>query len=99
MVALFVSALLLLINGFFVAAEFSLIAARRSQIESQAEEGDTRAAAAAKSIGELSYMLSASQLGVTLCSLGRKSEQWVARRFSADRMVDDYLYIYRDIVH
>jgi CBS domain containing-hemolysin-like protein len=69
MLALFFSLVLLVVNGFFVAAEFSLIAARRSQIESQAEEGDARAAAAAKSIGELSYMLSASQLGVTLCSL------------------------------
>ena len=69
MIALFVSALLLIVNGFFVAAEFSLIAVRRSQIEAQAEAGDSRAAAAARSIGELSFMLSASQLGVTLCSL------------------------------
>jgi CBS domain containing-hemolysin-like protein len=81
MVALFFSAVLLVVNGFFVAAEFSLIAARRSQIESQAEEGDARAAAAAKSIGELSYMLSASQLGVTLCSLiiGYLAEPAMAR--------------------
>jgi len=69
MIALVASALLLLVNGFFVAAEFSLIAARRSQVEALAEEGDPRAAAAARSIGELSFMLSASQLGVTLCSL------------------------------
>jgi CBS domain containing-hemolysin-like protein len=81
MVALLFSAILLIVNGFFVAAEFSLIAARRSQIESQAEEGDARAAAAAKSIGELSYMLSASQLGVTLCSLviGYLAEPAMAR--------------------
>lgn len=81
MVALFLSAVLLIVNGFFVAAEFSLIAARRSQIESQAEEGDARAAAAAKSIGELSYMLSASQLGVTLSSLmiGYLAEPAMAR--------------------
>ena len=81
MLALLISAVLLVVNGFFVAAEFSLIAARRSQIESQAEEGDARAAAAAKSIGELSYMLSASQLGVTLCSLviGYLAEPAMAR--------------------
>jgi CBS domain containing-hemolysin-like protein len=68
--ALVLSVLLLFVNGFFVAAEFSLIAARKSQLEARAAEGDTRAAAAIRSIGELSFMLSASQLGVTLCSLG-----------------------------
>ena len=69
MLALVASVLLLVANGFFVAAEFSLIAARRSQLEARAAEGDTRAASAAKSVRELSFMLSASQLGVTLCSL------------------------------
>lgn len=69
MAALALSVLLLVVNGFFVAAEFSLIAARRSQLEAQADGGDTRAAAAIRSLGELSLMLSASQLGVTLCSL------------------------------
>jgi CBS domain containing-hemolysin-like protein len=67
--ALVFSVLLLFVNGFFVAAEFSLLAARKSQLEARAAEGDTRAAAAIRSIGELSFMLSASQLGVTLCSL------------------------------
>jgi CBS domain containing-hemolysin-like protein len=67
--ALVFSVLLLFVNGFFVAAEFSLIAARKSQLEAQADGGDARAAAAIRSIGELSFMLSASQLGVTLCSL------------------------------
>jgi CBS domain containing-hemolysin-like protein len=67
--ALVVSLFLLVANGFFVAAEFSLIAARRSQLEARAAEGDARAASAAKSVGELPFMLSASQLGVTLCSV------------------------------
>lgn len=67
--ALVLSVFLLFVNGFFVAAEFSLIAARRSQLEVQADAGDSRAAAAMRSLGELSFMLSASQLGVTLCSL------------------------------
>jgi CBS domain containing-hemolysin-like protein len=77
----FVGSVLLLVgNGFFVAAEFSLIAARKSQLEARAAEGDTRAAAAARSVGELSFMLSASQLGVTLCSvlLGFLAEPTVA---------------------
>ena len=78
---LVVSVLLLLANGFFVAAEFSLIAARKSQLEARAAEGDARAASAAKSVGELSFMLSASQLGVTLCSLvlGYLAEPTMAR--------------------
>jgi CBS domain containing-hemolysin-like protein len=81
MVALLFAVLLLFANGFFVAAEFSLIAARRSQLEAQAEEGNARAAAAVRSLGELSFMLSASQLGVTLCSLllGYTGEPTVAR--------------------
>ena len=67
--ALVVSALLLGANAFFVGAEFSLIAARRSRLDALASEGDVRAVAAAKSVRELSFMLSASQLGVTFCSL------------------------------
>ena len=63
MLALFFSAVLLFVNGFFVAAEFSLIAARKSQLDARAAEGDARAASAARSVGELSFMLSASQLG------------------------------------
>jgi len=63
------SVVLLLANGFFVAAEFSLIAARRSQLEARAAQGDSRAASAVRSLSELSFMLSASQLGITLCSV------------------------------
>jgi CBS domain containing-hemolysin-like protein len=77
----FVGSILLLVgNGFFVAAEFSLIAARKSQLEASAAAGDARAAAAARSVGELSFMLSASQLGVTFCSvlLGFLAEPTVA---------------------
>lgn len=67
--ALLASVVLLFANAFFVAAEFSLIAARKSTLEARASEGDARAASAAKSVGELSFMLSASQLGVTFCSV------------------------------
>ena len=61
---------LLVANGFFVAAEFALIAARRTRIEQLAEEGDGRARVAFGLIRELSLMLSASQLGITMASLG-----------------------------
>lgn len=63
------SILLLAANGFFVAAEFALLAARRSRMEALAAEGDRRAAAATSAIRDLSYMLSACQLGITIASL------------------------------
>jgi len=61
---------LLIANGFFVAVEFALVATRRDRLEQHAEEGDARARAAIASVRELSFMLSAAQLGITLASLG-----------------------------
>jgi CBS domain containing-hemolysin-like protein len=69
MAGLLLAVVLLVANGFFVAAEFALIAARQSRIEQLAEEGDARATAAIRSIKELSLMLSAAQLGITIASL------------------------------
>ena len=62
-------ALLLLGNGFFVAAEFALIAARRAQIEPRAEAGSKPAKLTLKAMERVSVMLAASQIGVTVCSL------------------------------
>ena len=61
---------LLIANGFFVGAEFALIAARRTRIEQLAAEGNARAATALASIRELSFMLAGAQLGITMASLG-----------------------------
>lgn len=61
---------LLLANGFFVCAEFALIAARRSHIEHLANQGNRRAVVAMRSIRELSLMLAGAQLGITMASLG-----------------------------
>ena len=61
---------LLLLNGFFVGAEFALIAARRSKIEQLAEEGSKRATVALRAVKELSLMLAGAQLGITMASLG-----------------------------
>ncbi len=61
---------LLLANAFFVAAEFSLMAARRTQVQHLASGGDSRAKVALASIHELSLMLAAAQLGITMASLG-----------------------------
>ncbi|HEX2239712.1 MAG TPA: hemolysin family protein [Actinomycetota bacterium] len=61
---------LLLANGFFVGAEFALVAARRSRIEQLAAEGNPRARVALRSVRELSFMLAGAQLGITMASLG-----------------------------
>ncbi|HEX8557357.1 MAG TPA: hemolysin family protein [Pyrinomonadaceae bacterium] len=62
--------LLVLLNGFFVAAEFALVGVRRSRIETMAESGDRRAKRLMSVLNNLNAYLSASQLGITLASLG-----------------------------
>jgi CBS domain containing-hemolysin-like protein len=70
--ALFLIAVVLLVlaNGFFVAAEFALVRTRRSTVEELAREGRRGAATAARLMEDLSQYLSACQLGITLASLG-----------------------------
>ena len=60
---------LVLINGFFVAAEFSLIRVRFSQLELKAKEGSRLAGQALSVVRRLYDYLSATQLGVTIASL------------------------------
>jgi CBS domain containing-hemolysin-like protein len=59
----------LVVNAFFVGAEFALISVRRSQIEPYAEEGDRRARAVLWGLEHVSALLAAAQLGITLCTL------------------------------
>ncbi|GAA3203861.1 hemolysin family protein [Actinocorallia longicatena] len=70
MTAIAVAILLVLCNAFFVAAEFSLIATRRSQIEPLAETGNRRARTTLGAIDNVTLMLGGAQLGITACSLG-----------------------------
>jgi CBS domain containing-hemolysin-like protein len=60
---------LLAANGFFVAAEFAIVAAKRHRLEERAEEGSRAARAAVDASRELSLMLAGAQLGITLCTL------------------------------
>ena len=60
---------LLLGNAFFVAAEFAVMSARRSQIEPLADAGSRRAIRALKAMESVSIMLAVCQLGITVCSL------------------------------
>ncbi|MET8937961.1 hemolysin family protein [Streptomyces rubiginosohelvolus] len=68
--ALFVTVLLLIGSGFFVAAEFALVAAKRHRMEQAVARGQRGAKAALAGMRELSLMLAGAQLGITICTLG-----------------------------
>ncbi|MFI6357749.1 hemolysin family protein [Streptomyces sp. NPDC050743] len=59
----------LVVNAFFVGAEFALISVRRSQVEPLAQEGDRRAKSVLWGLQHVSALLAAAQLGITLCTL------------------------------
>jgi CBS domain containing-hemolysin-like protein len=67
--ALLVALLLVLGNGFFVGAEFSLIASRRTVVEPLAATS-RRARAALAAMNQIPLMIAGAQLGITICSLG-----------------------------
>lgn len=77
--------LLILANGFFVAAEFGLVTVDRPDAERAAAAGDRRARTVVRSLGELSFQLSGTQLGITLTSLvvGMLAEPALARLLTA----------------
>jgi len=61
---------LVLLNGFFVAAEFAIVKVRSSQIELKAKQGARMATLAQHIISKMDAYLSATQLGITIASLG-----------------------------
>lgn len=73
-------ALLVFLNGFFVAAEFALVKVRGSQLEALMAEGNRGAGIARQVMRNLDAYLSACQLGITLASLGLG---WVGEPFLA----------------
>ncbi len=81
--ALGVLAVVLLTFGtaLFVAAEFSLVAVERTELEKAVEEGDPRAPAVLAAVKQLSFQLSGSQLGITVTTLvvGFIAEPSIAR--------------------
>ncbi len=66
---LFLALFLVILNGYFVAAEFSIVKVRYSQIQLKAAEGNSMAKQAEHIIKHLDEYLSATQLGITLASL------------------------------
>ncbi|HSO26472.1 MAG TPA: hemolysin family protein [Anaerolineales bacterium] len=63
-------ALLVLANGFFVAAEFSLVSVRRTRIAELVARGETSAEAVQKALENPDRVIAATQLGITIASLG-----------------------------
>jgi len=61
--------LLLMGNAFFVAAEFALVAARRTQIEPRADAGSRVARTTLRAMENMSLVIGVNQLGITVCSL------------------------------
>jgi CBS domain containing-hemolysin-like protein len=78
--ALLLALFLLLGNAFFVAAEFALVSARRTQIEPRAEAGNRFARTTLRAMENMSEVIAVNQLGITVCSLvlGAVAEPTVA---------------------
>lgn len=70
LVDLLLTLLLVFLNGFFVAAEFALVKVRASQLDLKIQKGSTRAKLAKSLLDHLDAYLSATQLGITVASLG-----------------------------
>jgi CBS domain containing-hemolysin-like protein len=67
--AVFLALILLLGNAFFVAAEFALVSARRTQIEPRADDGSRFARTTLRAMEHMSLVIGVNQLGITVCSL------------------------------
>lgn len=61
---------LLGLNALFVGAEFALISARRTQLEPRVAAGSTPARMTLRALEEVTVVMAAAQLGITVCSLG-----------------------------
>ncbi|MCY2941386.1 MAG: hemolysin family protein [Planctomycetota bacterium] len=70
MLALFAVPVLVFINGFFVAAEFALVSVRKTRIEEMVNKGIVGASKVQKIIGNLDQTIAATQLGITIASIG-----------------------------
>jgi len=81
---------LVCLNGFFVAAEFALVRSRPTRLEARASEGDRLSALALRATSNISALLSASQLGVTLASLGLG---WVAQAAFSGAVADGLAHL------
>jgi len=82
-----ITLLLVLLNGFFVAAEFALVKVRSSQLDIKIQKGSKRAKMAKSLIERLDTYLSAAQLGITLASLALG---WIGERVVAAMVISAF---------
>ncbi|QMV43706.1 hemolysin family protein [Cohnella cholangitidis] len=80
---------LVFLNGFFVASEFALVKVRQTRLTQLSNEGNVRAKYALKVNKRLDAYLSATQLGITLASLGLG---WVGEPAIADLIIAPLLH-------
>ena len=79
---------LVALNGFFVAAEFSLVATRRSKLDEMIAKGDRGAKAVQVALQHLDRIIAGTQLGITIASLAwvdlradnRRDSRWNFRK-------------------
>ncbi len=86
-VALIITLLLIFANAFFVAVEYAVVRVRPTQLEQLAAAGDSKAAMAVHITRKLDKYISASQLGVTLASLG---VGWIGEPVAAALLVKKF---------
>ena len=66
----FIVFILLLVNGFFVFAEFAIVRARKTRIEQLTKDGNVDAKLALKALEDMNFFIAAVQVGVTIASIG-----------------------------
>lgn len=86
---LFIVFVLVFLNGFFVAAEFSLVKVRQSRLTQLVSEGNKRAVYALRVNKKLDAYLSATQLGITLASLGLG---WVGEPAVSELLIEPLMH-------
>lgn len=91
---IFWTILLVFANGFFVAAEFAIVKVRASQIELQAKSGSNVAKLAKNITEHLDKYLAATQLGITLASLGLG---WIGEKAMSRIVTEIFLYFDVDV--
>ena len=81
---------LVLLNGFFVAAEFALVGARRSKLQEMQDGGDRLAALALRALDNLDRYISATQLGITIATI---TLGWIGEPLVA-KLIDSILAVF-----
>ncbi len=84
---------LVLTNAFFVAVEFALVSIRRTRLQQLASQGNSRAEAVLKLVGNLNSVLSGTQLGITLASLALG---WIGERTFAGLIQPALAWVHAD---